>query len=190
MKKFQVVFILALVLVLSACNGDKEESSNAGSADDGEAVNENGTLDHGVKDKGVGFSMTGESIEEAEEVPEEEKEQILEAFDVYIETFNDKDVDGYMNGLSKHTESFDLDKERTDLEELFNEHDVKREVSDETIVKYSENESHVFAKLKTSIKQLSSGLNLDQSGRQVTVFTKDDGDWKVASIHYLGDQEK
>ena len=190
MKKFQVLFILALVLVLSACSGDKEESANPGSADDGEAVNENGAIDHGVEDKGVGFSMSGESIEEAEDVPAEEKEEILAAFEVYIKTFNDQDIDGYLDTLSKDTESFDLEEERQKLKETFDVADIKREVSEETIVKYSENETHVFAKLKTTEKQLSSGLSLDQSGRQVTVFTKDDGDWKVASIHYVGDQEK
>ena len=189
MKNFQILFIVALVLVLSACSGDKEESSS-GSADDGEAVNENGTLDHGVKDKGVGFSMTGESIEEAEGVPAEEKEQILATFDVYIKTFNEQDVDGYLDTLSEQSESFDLEEERTKLKETFDVADIKREVSEETIVKYSENEAHVFAKVKTTEKQLSSGLSLDQSGRQVTVLTKDDGDWKVASIHYVGDQEK
>ena len=190
MKKFHILFLVALVLVLGACSSDKEGSSTTGAADDGEATNGNGAIDHGVKDKGVGFSMTGESIEEVEGVPAADKEQILAAFDVYINTFNDQDVDGYLGTLSEQSESFDFEEQRKELETVFEGTDLKREASDETIVKYAENEAHVFSKLKTIEKQLSSGLEIEASGRQVTVFTKDDGDWKVAAIHYVGDQEK
>jgi len=189
MKKIQVLFMLVMVLVLGACAGDKETSTNSGSADDGEAVNQNGAIDHGVKDKGVGFSMAGESIEEAQGVPEEEKVQILEAFDVYIETFNEKDIDKYMETLSKDTESFNLEKERAYMMEIFEEYDLNRVASDMTIVKYTDSEVQVFAELQTTMKQLASGLETNQKGRQVTVLTKDEGDWKVASIHYVGDQE-
>ena len=65
-----------------------------------------------------------------------------------------------------------------------------REVSDVTIVNYTDTEAQVFAKLKTSMKQLGSGLQTNQTGRQVTVFTKDNGEWKVASVHYVGDLEE
>lgn len=189
MKKIQVLFVLAMILVLGACAGDKETPSNSGSTDDGEAVNQNGAIDHGVEDKGVGFSMTGESIEEAEGVPAEEKIEILNAFEAYIETFNEKDIDKYMEILSKDTESFDLEEERAYMLEIFEEYDLNREASDMTIVKYSDSEVQLFAQLQTSMKQLSSGLETEQKGRQVTVLTKDKGDWKVASIHYVGDQE-
>jgi hypothetical protein len=32
-------------------------------------------------------------------------------------------------------------------------------------------------------------LEFNQLGRQVTVFTKDDGNWKVSAIHYIGDEK-
>ncbi len=76
------------------------------------------------------------------------------------------------------------------MEEQFKEYDLNREAADMTIVKYSEQEVQVFATLKTKIKQISSGLEFDQLGRQVTVFTKDDGNWKVTSIHYIGDEKQ
>ena len=75
-------------------------------------------------------------------------------------------------------------------EEVFNHYDLNREASDVTIVKYSDTEAQVFSKLQTSMKQLTSGLETNPSGRQVTVFTKDEGDWKVASVHYIGDVEQ
>ena len=95
-----------------------------------------------------------------------------------------------MDTLSKHSKAFDLEEERSYMGEQFKEYDLNREVSDTTIVKYFENEAQVFANLKTSIKQISSGLKIDQNGRQVTVFTKDDGEWKVSSIHYIGEEKK
>lgn len=189
MKKIQLLFVLAMILVLGACAGDKETPSNSGSTNDGEAVNQNGAIDHGVKDKEVGFSLTGESIEEAEGVPAKEKVEILEAFETYIETFNEKDIDQYMETLSKDTESFDLEEERAYMLGIFEEFDLNREATDITIVKYSDSEVQLFSELQTTMKQLASGLETKQKGRQVTVMTKDEGDWKVASIHYVGDQE-
>lgn len=189
MKKFSIILGLALVLLLGACSGDKENSSGRGSVDDGEAANGYGSIDHGVDDKKVGFSLTGETIEEAEGVPAAEKEQILQAFDKYIDAFNDNDIEGYLATLSKHSESFDLEEERDLMTDVLREYDLKREATDVTIVKYSENEAQVFAKLQTSMKQLASGLETNPKGRQVTVFTKDEGDWKVASVHFILDEE-
>jgi hypothetical protein len=88
------------------------------------------------------------------------------------------------------TKDYDLEEERIFTENHFSEFDLNREVSNITIVKYSDTEAQVFSNLKTSVKQLSTGLETNPSGRQVTVFTKNDGDWKVASVHYIGDDEK
>lgn len=177
MKKYQVLFVLAIALVLSACGGNKEEPAGQGS------------VDEGVNEQGVGFNVTGESIEEAQNVPAAEKEQILQAFDAYIDVFNNEDIDGYIATLSEHTESFDLDEERAYMsDEVFSKFDVNREASDVTIVKYAENEAQVFAKLQTSMKELASGLETKSDGRQVTVFTKDEGDWKVASVYFILDK--
>ena len=189
MKKFYIAIVVGILLVLGACSADKSNSSEHGSVDDGEAITNNGAIDHGVDDKQVGFKMSGGKIEEASGVPIAEKEQILEAFTIYIDAFNEKDIDKYMDTLSKHSEVFDLEEERSYMGEQFKEYNLNREVSDMTIVKYSENEAQVFATLKTKVKQISSGLEIDQLGRQVTVFTKDDGGWKVSSIHYIGDEK-
>ena len=189
MKKFYIAIVIGCLLVLGACGADKENSSAPGSVDDGETITNNGAIDHGVDDKQVGFNMSGGKIEEASGVPAAEKEQILEAFTIYIDAFNEKDIDKYMDTLSKHSKVFDLEEERIYMEGEFGKYDLNRVATDITIVKYSENEAQVFATLKTKVKQISSGLEFDQLGRQVTVFTKDDGNWKVSSIHYIGDEK-
>lgn len=189
MKKFYIAIVVGILLVLGACSADKENSKQSGSVDDGETITNNGAIDHGVDDKQVGFNMSGGKIEEAAGVPADEKEQILEAFTVYIDAFNEKDIDKYMNTLSEHSKVFDLEEERIYMEGEFEKYDLNRVADDTTIVKYSENEAQVFATLKTTVKQISSGLEFDQLGRQVTVFTKDDGNWKVSAIHYIGDEK-
>lgn len=199
MRKFRWFFFVAMILVLAACaNNNEEEASNHGSVNDGEVANGYGAIDHGVDDKQtvddadeveIGFGLTGDTIEEASGVPPEEKERILEVFNVYIDAFNKKEIDRYMDTLSDQTESFDKAEERAYMEDVFAQFDPSREASDVTIVKYSDAEAQVFAQLKTSMKQLSSGLETNQSGRQVTVLKKEDGEWKVTSIHYIGDTQ-
>ena len=190
MKKIPVLLLLAFVLILGACGGDKDQASNHGTVDDGEAKNAYGTLDHGVDEKKIGFSLNGETIEEATNVPEEEKSKLMNVFEIYIDAFNEKDIDRYIDIVSEHTESFDKEEERAYMAEKFAEFDFARAASDVTIVEYSEKEAQVFAQLDTSMKQLVSGLETKSSGRQVTVFTKDDGEWKLSSVHYIGDEMK
>jgi hypothetical protein len=76
------------------------------------------------------------------------------------------------------------------MEEQFSEYSLNYEVSDVTIVKYSEQEAQVFSNMKMLYKQLSTGLETKPSGRQVTVFTKEDGEWKVTSVHHIPDGPK
>ena len=190
MKKLPFAIAISSMLLLGACSSDEEESSQ-GSANDGEVESGYGTIDHGVdetkaEESKVGFSLSGEEVEEAADVPAEAKEQILAAFDTYIETLNAQDVEAYLATLSD--EKYDLDEEREFVKEQFTDFDLNREVSNVTVVKYSDTEAQVFAEIKMSYKQLSSGLESKPNGRQVTVFQKDDGEWKVASVHYIGDE--
>ena len=173
MKKVWLSIILGAILILAACSSEDKKDK----------VNES-------PEEGVGFSLSGDSIEEAENIPDEAKEQILQAFDAYIEAFNQKDIDAYFETLSKDTESFDLEEERTYMEETFSENDLNRVATETTIVKYTDTEAQVFSKLKTSMKQLASGYEINPTGRQVTLFTKEEGEWKVAGVHYIGDSEE
>ncbi|MFD1926840.1 YybH family protein [Sporosarcina siberiensis] len=189
MKKIWISMLLALVLILGACSGDKEDAATSGSVDDGEAQNENGAIDHGVDENNIGFGLTDDTIEEAQNIPPAEKEEIMQMFETYIDAFNDKDIERFSNLLSENTESFDKEEERVYMEKNFKEFDFERTASNVTIVKYSEKEAQVFSDLETSMKQLSTGLETDSTGRQVTLLTKEDGQWKVASVHYIGDNK-
>lgn len=169
MKRLRWLLLLVVVLVLAACSDKVEEQD---------------TPEQGEE---VGFSLTGDSIEEAENIPEDEKKAILEAFDVYITSFNEKNLDAYMDMISDHSESFDKEEELEYIETFFADYDLVRDPTDITIVKYQEDEAQVFSTLGHKLKQLSSGLEKEESARQVTVFTKEEGNWKVKSVHSIGE---
>lgn len=184
MKKYAAALSISAVLLLGACSGSEE--SNPGSVNDGEETPGSGAIDHGVDENKVGFSMSGDEVEEAENVPEAERDNILAAFDRYIDTLNQKDLDGYLETLS--AEGYDLDEERKVMEDMFERYDLKREADNETIVKFKEDEAQLFSTMKTTITEIASGASEMPEGRQVTVFHKEDGAWKVYSIHFIGDE--
>jgi len=186
MNKLPIVITLSAMLLLGACNSDKE-TVEGGSTNDGEAANEYGAIDHGVEDKGVGFTVEDGTIEEASGVPVEEKDQLVEALNQYIETANEQDIDGYLATLSD--ENFDIEEERAFMEDIFSEYTVVKEVSNITITKYSETEAHLFSEVTTTSKLLNSEEETISAGRQVTVFVKEEDVWKVASLSYIGNPE-
>jgi len=188
MKKIVIFTVMSVLLILGACSKDEGKPSNSGSADDGETTTGYGTIDHGVDDKQVGFNMLDGSIEEAAGIPAEEKEQVLAVFNRYIQTLNEQEVDAHLAMLSKN--AYDIEEERIYMEEQFSEYSLNYEVSNVTIVKYSDQEAQVFSNMQMSYKQLSTGLETNPSGRQVTVFVKEDGEWKITSVHHIPDGPK
>lgn len=191
MKKVLVFSVIISVLIIGACSKKEDASSNHGSVNDGEVPSEFGSIDHGVDENKVGFNLAGGTIEEAANVPAEEKESILKSFDTYIDAFNHQDIDEYMSTLSENPKSFELNEEREYIETVFDQFELTRDAKDITIVKFDEEtgEAQVFANLSTKMKQKSTGLETNRDGRQVTVFTKEGEDWKVNSVYYMEDQK-
>lgn len=171
MRKMKMVFAaICALLLLSACADKGNDDSQVEETTD--------------DDEKIGYSMTGGTIEEASGVPEDEKEAILAAFDKYISTFNDRDVEGYMDMIGSE---YDKEEEREFLEAHFENYEQLREPSNVTIVKYKEGEAQVFASINNQLKQLSTGFETSDEIRQVTVFTKEDDEWKVKSVHSIGE---
>ncbi|ATP39061.1 DUF3225 domain-containing protein [Solibacillus sp. R5-41] len=140
-----------------------------------------------IEDETVGFEILGDTIQEASDVPEQEKIEILSAFEDYIAAFNEKDLERYKNIISKNAEGFKYEDDIQAITEVFKQYDVNRVAEDVTIVKYKEGEAQVFSTLKTQTKELKTGAELAGDGRQVTVFVKED-QWKVSSIYYIGNE--
>lgn len=162
-----------LFLILTGCNNNDDNNETE------KDTNEEST---------VGFEMSGNNIEEAQNIPEKEKEKIIAAFDEYIDSFNAEDIERYKNTLSKNAEGFNYQEDIKEAQEAFKKYNIKKTPSDVTIVKYTEKEAQVFSKIVTDMTETASKANLSTSGRQVTVFVKENDDWKVSSIFYIGDQ--
>ena len=190
MKNKLIFSVLISALILGACSKE-EDTTGHGSVNDGESVSEFGSIDHGVDESKVGFNLSGGSIEEAANVPAEEKELIIQSFDNYIHAFNNLNIDEYMDTLSENPKSFNLAEEREYIESVFEQFELSRDAKDVTIVKFDEEtgEAQVFANLATKMKQKSTGLETSRDGRQVTVFTKEGEEWKVDSVYYMEDQQ-
>jgi len=188
-----MLILIGLSIVLSGC-ASEENREGAGSVSDGETSSENSALEHGVKDQNqdqaqsdVGFEMAGSEIEEAQNVPADEKKAILASFDTYMTSFNEEDIAKYMSIIATEPEGFDYKEEEATVVKTFKEYDVKRTAEDVTVIKYDENQAQVFASLAISLEQESTGAKLDRTGRQVTVFAKEDGNWRVSSVYFIGD---
>jgi thioredoxin-related protein len=189
MKFKYIVLLVILSIFLSACSSE-ENREGAGSVSDGESSGENSPLEHSVKDQeenDVGFEMVGTNVDEAQNIPADEKKALLEAFETYISSFNEEDLEKYMTVIAKEPEGFDYKEEEVTVKETFAQYEVNRKAEDVTVIKYNKNQAQVFASLSISLKQETTGAKLDRTGRQVTVFAKEDGEWRVTSVYFIGD---
>lgn len=172
MKKW-LIAVMAL-FVLTACGNEEKSVSPE-------------KLDKTNEDETIGFEILGDSIQEAANVPEEEKTKILSAFESYITAFNEKDLERYKEIISKNAKGFKYEDDIQAVTAAFEQYDVNRIADDVTIVKYENDEAQVFSNLTTETKEIETGTELAGVGRQVTVFVKED-EWKVSSIYYIGNE--
>ncbi|MFJ7669497.1 DUF4440 domain-containing protein [Lysinibacillus sp. NPDC097195] len=173
----KIILAVITLFVLTACSNKEDELT----AKEREEVIEDGT---------AGYEMKGEVVQKATNVPANEEKAILAAFNEYIAAFNDKDIERYMNTISKNPKGFNYEEDKEFAEEVFDQSDTKRDVSNVTIAKYDNQEAQVFANMTIHSLQLQTNVEHESAGRQVTVFVKEGGDWKVTSVFYIGDDTK
>lgn len=176
MLKKGVLAVLTL-LVLTACSNKEEDLS----AKQNQQTND---------DQTAGFQMNGGEVEKAENVPAKDQQAILAAFDEYIAALNAEDIERFTQTLSKNPKGFEYEEEKAYVAKAFKEFDTKRDVENITIAKYNETEAQVYANMALHMVQLETNVEHESAGRQVTVFVKEDNDWKVSSVYYIGDDSK
>ncbi|MEL4024083.1 nuclear transport factor 2 family protein [Lysinibacillus endophyticus] len=169
MKKWWMLVLAALML--AACSNKEQVTTNPEENDEST----------------VGFEVMGDKVEEAPNVPEEQEEQILSAFSEYIDSFNAKDIDRYIETLSKDPQGFDYEEELQYTKEMFEKYDITKSIKDVTIVKYSPEEAQIFSNMETVVKEIETSVINKETRRQVTVFKNENGDWKVTSVFAMGD---
>ncbi|WP_271853097.1 YybH family protein [Planococcus maritimus] len=186
MKKW--IMATGLILTLAGCSSEEDTTVNSNTAEDGNAATENNAIEHGITDQEVGFTLDDEGDVIAAEVPEEDKQKLLDAYGEYIAAFNAEDMDRYMATIAENPDGFDREEDQQALAEAFDNYDTAYTTSDETIVKYEEDRAEVFATINVEMNESGTDQGMQQSGRQVVVFKKEQGDWKVTSLHFIGNQ--
>ncbi|PSL31621.1 SnoaL-like protein [Planomicrobium soli] len=184
MKK--LITIIGLALTLAACSDSAEPSVNENTVEDGNSANENNAIDHGIEDKSVGFTLGDDGKVIEADVPKEEANKLLATYKEYIDAFNQEDLERYMALIASNPEGFDRKEDEASLKKAFETYDVTYTTTNETIVGYKESRAEVFAEIDVLMEEPESGKSTKQSGRQVVVFIKEDGNWKVTSLHFIG----
>ncbi|MBT2581686.1 DUF4440 domain-containing protein [Planococcus sp. ISL-109] len=186
MKKW--ILATGLMLTLAGCSGEDDSAVNNNNVEDGNATSENNAVEHGIKDQEVGFTLDDDGEIIAAEVPETERQEILGAYDEYIAAFNEEDLDRYMGVIAENPDGFDREEDREALAQAFETYDTTYTTSNETIVKYEEGRAEVYATIDVEMKEAGTEQGMEQSGRQVVVFKQEEGNWKVTSLHFIGNQ--
>ena len=186
MKK--MLMFAGLFLMLGACSAGEEGAVNENSAADSDLTNENNAIDHGIEDKSVGFTMEDDGNVVEADVPPEEADKILAAYQEYITSFNAEDLDRYMAVIAEEPAGFDREEDMAALTEAFETYDTTYQTSNETIVKYEEGRAEVFAEVEVEMVETGTSRNVTQTGRQVVVFVNEEGNWKLTSLHFIGNQ--
>lgn len=166
---------LTTVIVLVGCSGEK----GATKKENAEEV---------LEENAIGFEMANGVVEEVQNIPPEEKNEIMNAFNEYIDAFNAQNIERYMDTLSKEEKGFNLAEERKAAESAFNTYEIERIADDVKITRFSEKEANVYATLTINLVERETKAELTSVGRQVTVLTKESGEWKIASIYYIGNE--
>ncbi|HZG73463.1 MAG TPA: hypothetical protein VEY51_18145, partial [Chondromyces sp.] len=177
-------------LLLSGCSGEEEakETENTGQNTEGQTVPvQEDQVTEGSEqqvDEQEGTSApVAQPIEEAESIPPEEKEALLQALDRHIDAFNAKDLDAYMDTISKNPVSFDYEEEREYMKKMFETFDMKLEPQHVVIIKYDDEkkEANIFTAMKTQAKEVNADKTVEHITRQVSVYRKEEGGWKQIS---------
>lgn len=183
-----IVLTINLLAACSPTSGETNSDSTSDLVPQGkQAIETHGAEETSTEQDEVGFEVAGGVIEEATNVPEEEKKQIIQAFQNYIGAFNEENIDAYMEQISENPQGFSYDSELQFVEETFAEYDTKRTASDVTIIKYNEDEAQVYSNLEIELEQQSTGGKVSSSGRQITVFSKENEQWLVTSVYFIRD---
>lgn len=159
-----LISILVGVLLVSACSNKEEEQSS--------------------ENKTSGKIAGGENapqLKEADNIPKDEKEALLAVVDQYFQAFNEKDLDKYMDTLSKNSESFQFDEEKKEMKKIFAETDIKMKPAKVVITDYKNDEANVYTIVDSTYTDPKTNEKIKDIHHQIDVFTKEDGKWKMKS---------
>ena len=169
MKK--VFFALILTLLLAACSDAETETA--------------GDLQKTIEEGTIGYEIVDGKVEAATDVPADVEQQVLTALDEYIQSFNEKDLARFKETVSQQDETYYTETMK-EAESVFAQYSIiERESKDVTISKYSEERVEVFMNMTGRVVEAASELEMAANARQIIIMVKEDGTWKVSSVHSI-----
>lgn len=181
--KFLIVCMLLGTLLLAACGKDEssEKKSDSHVATDNSEKQKDQQKQQSEQKNPVESTVKEAEppIKEAKNVPEKEKKALLAALDQHVKTFNKKDLDGYMETISKNPTSFKFDEEKAYIKKVFDSMDIKLEPQKLVIIDYKDTEANIFTEMNTVASEAGSKKKVENISRQVNTFRKEDGKWKL-----------
>ncbi|MGM0867015.1 MAG: hypothetical protein ACQEWF_20285 [Bacillota bacterium] len=177
-------------LLLGACGADEEKKEeNTNSTEEVKPSEDPATDEAASLNQMTQIVEDASELKEAEGIPEEEKTAINEAFDQYINAFNEEDFESYMSVISKTPVNFEYADEERYVKQIFDSVDSKRTVENVKIINYAAGKkADVYAEIEATTKDPNSDKEVTRSGKQVTVFHKKEDGWKVAAIFFLASE--
>lgn len=180
--KLLLVFMLMGSLLLAACGKDKDtekkQGTNTESRSDTQA-NQNNQDKQKDNQEEATTDEAAPPIKEAKNIPAQEKKALLAVLNQHVKTFNKKDLDGYMDTISKNPKSFKYDEEREYMKKVFETMDLKIEPQTALIIDYKSTEANIFTEMKTIAAEAGSKKKIEKVSRQVNTFRKEVGKWKL-----------
>src|SRR5699024_9190874 len=114
----------------------------------------------------------------------EEKLAIMDQLDEYIRAINEQNIDAYVAILSPNENVIPIKAHKKQMSEMFETVDVLYEPTHSRIVAYDEKEG--VAQVFTTFSIVTNTKGQDdfrmRDARQVTMFEKVEGEWKVAAF--------
>ncbi|GEK35103.1 nuclear transport factor 2 family protein [Kurthia sibirica] len=174
-------------------NDETETTEPIGKKDDATSTVSSGKADGTTKqkqqtneanDESGGFSVVDGQVSAAVNIPQQDEQEILSAFQEYIDAFNAKDIKRYEKVLATSPQGFDLAEDLTSTKTIFANYDIHRTVENVTITDYSATSAFVYADIIIEVKQDNNEAK--DEGKQLTQFIKEDGQWRVTSLQAIG----
>ncbi|WP_456273233.1 hypothetical protein [Bacillus sp. AK031] len=188
-KKFMIGLGVSSLL-LAGCNNNEGTSNENQPEENAQEQTEEQPEVNPLEEQNAKILKDAGALEEAENIPEEEKQAILDAFNKYIESFNEENVEEYLSTLSETPVNFTIEDEEEAVNNVFQKLDVRREASNVKIINFQGKKADVYAELDVTTKDPNSDRQAETSGKQLTIFQKTDDGWKVSMITALLNEEE
>lgn len=140
------------------------------------------------------ISQEPRELTEAENISDADKQAVIQTLEAQQEAFNAKDIDAYMETISKEPLSFDYKEERDFVQSMFDAYDMTMDMETKTIIEYNEAEqtATVHIRTKTSVKEAGneSMKPLEDLSNQVVMLRKEDNEWNIIQTFAMEQKEQ